>query len=317
MTIEKLFIDENLPEPLTKEQVYKLYGKIYQGDSSAKEEIIYHNIKLVIDCVVKKYSNSGYDKKELVSVGLIGLIKGVNSFDTSKNVEFATYVSICIRNEILMFFRKNNKHFNSGSFEQLVCSESGNSDIKLIDVLDDKSSDFISEIENKVLAIKVRQIIDELPPREREMVLLNFGFIDNRIYTQAEIAKKFGIAASYVSRIIQKSLKVMKRKLESNDFNSPVNNDIISKSDYQELCNVCRSVDFQKTLEVLSLEEAIIVYLKLGFINDKHFSNRVVANLLGMKEDKVFELTNKTFLEHKEYIDSIKPIDKKKTLKRN
>ena len=96
-----------------------------------------------------------------------------------------------------------------------------------------------------------------------------------------------------------------------------MNNDIISKSDYQELCNVCRSVDFQKTLEVLSLEEAIIVYLKLGFINDKHFSNRVVANLLGMKEDKVFELTNKTFLEHKEYIDSIKPIDKKKTLKRN
>ena len=162
MKTDELFIDCNkLPNPLSKKEIYELLDKMNHGDDSARELLVRHNIKLVLYEVIKKFSSINYDRKDLVSVGNIGLIKAINSFNTSKNVEFATYATRCIDNEILMFLRKVKKHNNVDSLCKIIKKDKTGIGLKLENVL---FYDIYIEdeyIQSEIYKI-IRQYVDEL-----------------------------------------------------------------------------------------------------------------------------------------------------------
>ena len=151
MKYNDLFIDSKLPKPLKTEEIYEYFEKMKSGDMTAREKIINHNIRLVINEVIKKFSNSPYDLNELVSVGLIGLVKSVDTFDTAKGLQFATYSTRCIDNEILMFLRKGKKSAFDQSINTPIGTDKEGNEKKIEDILEDDTSDFVSDYEDKQL----------------------------------------------------------------------------------------------------------------------------------------------------------------------
>ena len=211
-----MFIDSNLPKPLTKVQIYDLFKKYHFGDISAKDEIIKHNIRLVINHVKKKFSNVQCDKNELVAIGLIGLFKSVDKFDISRDFEFVTYAARCIDNEILTFIKKENKYINNDSINESIKRNIDGEELTLSDTLVDDSLDFVTMYENSEIFKVVDQVVAQLPNREREIILLLFGFIDDKVYTQQEVAEKFHISQSHISRLKRRILEKLKNQLEEN-----------------------------------------------------------------------------------------------------
>lgn len=217
MNYEELFLESNkLPKPFSKEELYYFFNLYRNGDLKAREQVIIHNIRLVINEVNKKYANTPYDRKELVSIGIVGLVKSVDTFDTDKNFEFATYATKCIDNEILMFLRKGKKYVSHQSFDTTIGIDKNGNEQKLEDILEDHKSDFVSEYENKITYNEIRKMVYNLPGRDKEIILLHFGFIDDHIYTQKEISDKFKVSQSYVSRLITKIVKNIGIQLQEN-----------------------------------------------------------------------------------------------------
>lgn len=209
-----------LPEPLSEEEIYDCFKKYRLGDLTSRTKIIEHNIRLVISEVRRKFANTLYEENELVSIGLIGLMKSVDTFDIGKNLKFATYASKCIDNEILMFMRKGKKHINDSSLEYVIKIDNSGNELKLEDVISDTSCDLISNYEQKETYEIIRQIVEELPNREKIIIMMHFGFIDDKLYTQREIASKLKLSQSHVSRLITKIVKKIKEKLESDNIES-------------------------------------------------------------------------------------------------
>ena len=204
---------DKLPEPLTKNETYDLFLKIKKGDSKARDIIIIHNIRLVIYEVVKKFSSNLYDKQDLVSIGIIGLVKAIDSFNITKQNEFSSYAIKCIDNEILMYLRKRRITPNIISLNDIVYIDDKNN-IKIEDVI----SDDIDLVEDYILTeeyIEVRNLILRLPKKEQEIIKLYFGFY-GRKYRQEEIADKFNIAQGYVSRIVKRVLIKLKDEIINN-----------------------------------------------------------------------------------------------------
>lgn len=217
MNYEELFIESNkLPKPLSKKELYSYLEQYKQGDLKAREQVIIHNIRLVLYQVSKNFANTPYDKKELVSIGIVGLVKSVDTFDTDKNFEFATYATRCIDNEILMFLRKGKKSAFDQSINTPIGTDKEGNEKKIEDILEDDTSDFVSEYENQITYNEVRKVVYNLPNRDREIILLHFGFIDDHLYTQKEIADKLKISQSYVSRLITKIVKRIGIQLQKN-----------------------------------------------------------------------------------------------------
>lgn len=207
MNYNDWFISTKLPEPLTKDELYSCLEKVRKGDLKAREYVITHNIRLVINQVRKKFGSVPYDKKELVSIGLIGLIKSVDTFDISKNYEFSSYATTCIDNEILMFIRKWKRHIFDQSLYTPISVKSDGEEKNIEDVLEDTTADFVSEYEDTILYNEIRKIVYNLPDRDRKIILLYFGFINNKRYTQYEISKKLNISEFYVSKLTKKIVK--------------------------------------------------------------------------------------------------------------
>lgn len=219
MIQDNLFIDNEAPTTITKEQTYEYFKQFYNGDMKAREKIIEHNIRLVLYEVSRKFSNFNCDHKDLVSVGIIGLIKSVDTFDISKSYEFATYAIRCIDNEILMFLRQNKKHIGNYSLEDAVIRYNEGGDINLEQMLA-FDEDFALELENKETSHFLKKVIDQLPKLEQEAIKLHYGFIDDINYTQKEIAEKFNYSQSYISRVIKSGLlkiKIILEELEKDD----------------------------------------------------------------------------------------------------
>ena len=195
-----------LPEPLTKEQE-EYYVKLKdEGDNKAKEKLIEHNLILVV-FLAKKYENTGIDLEDLVSIGNIGLIKGINTFSSNKNIKLATYASRCIDNEILMYLRKNKKIKSEVSIDQALSLDGEGNELHLEDIIGtekDLISNNIEEKDDKKIIIK--EILG-LKPRDKEIMLLRYGLLGNDEYTQKEVAEKLGISQSYISRIEKKVIK--------------------------------------------------------------------------------------------------------------
>ena len=195
-----------LPEPLTKEEEDYYIILKEKGDEEAKNKLIEHNLRLVV-FLAKKYENTGVDLEDLVSIGSIGLIKGINTFSSNKNIKLATYASRCIDNEILMYLRKNKKIKQEVSIDQALSLDGDGNELHLEDVIGTEKDEVPKNIElqdDKELMIKE---ILSLKPRDREIMILRYGLLGNEEFTQKEVAEKLGISQSYISRIEKKVIK--------------------------------------------------------------------------------------------------------------
>ena len=214
MNTDELFIDGyKLPKPLSKQEVYELLKKIKQGDELAREKFVEHNIRLVLYEVTGRFKSVEYDKKDLVSIGNVGLMKAITTFDTSKKVEFATYATRCIDNEILTFLRKLKKDQNVDSLDRTINHDKDGNELKIEDIIIDET-DIVEEYTDNETHQIIRQIVKDLPDRDREIIMLHFGFYNDKTHTQKEIADMMSISRSYVSRLITKIVKKLGQQLQ-------------------------------------------------------------------------------------------------------
>ena len=198
-----------LPPPLEKSMEEELVIKSNNGDMHARNKLIEHNLRLVV-FLAKKYDNTMYDLEDLVSIGTIGLIKGVKTYKLDKNIKLATYASRCIDNEILMFLRKNKRRKVEVSFEDSINLDQDGNELHLEDVLgtpDDIVEKEYESIVDKELLIKE---IENLNKRDKEILTLRYGLYNQKEYTQKEVADMLGISQSYISRIEKKAIKKLK-----------------------------------------------------------------------------------------------------------
>ncbi len=203
----------SFPEPLSEEEERKYLTLCREGDVKAREILIKHNLRLVAH-IVKKYSGAG-EADDLISVGSIGLIKGIQTFEYGKGSQLATYAARCIENEILMYIRANKKHKCNVSLSETVGSDKDGNDITLIDVLSVPADSVVEEVENKVLMEKIVACVNKLPPRERTIIALRYGLNGGAAYTQLQVAEKLGISRSYVSRIEKRVLSQISSQLNA------------------------------------------------------------------------------------------------------
>lgn len=202
-----------LPKSLSKQEVYDLLEKIKQGDERARKKLAEHNVKLVLYRVKTRFKSVEYDKKDLVSIGNVGLMKAITTFDTSKKVEFATYAIKCIDNEILMFLRNLKKDQIVDSLDRTINYDKDGNELKIKDIISDET-DLVDEYADNETCQILRQIIKNLPDRDREIIMLYFGFYNDKTHTQEEIADMMSISRPYVSFLISKSLKTLGQQLQ-------------------------------------------------------------------------------------------------------
>jgi len=197
---------DKLPPPLSKEKELEYLIKSKQGDIDARNILIEHNLRLVV-FLAKKYENTGFDIEDLVSIGSIGLIKGINTYKIDKNIKLATYASRCIANEILMFLRKNKKKKIEVSLEETLNYDAEGNELHLEDILGTEENIEPKEFENKLDKELLKKEIDILDEREKEIMTLRYGLNNTEEYTQKEVAEMLGISQSYISRIEKKIVK--------------------------------------------------------------------------------------------------------------
>lgn len=206
----------SFPKPLSKEKEAEYILKAEQGDEEAKEILIKHNLRLVAH-IAKKYSNYG-DNDELISVGSIGLIKAVNSFNHNKGTQLATYASRCIENEILMTMRVTKKHRSNVSLNEPVGVDRDGNELTIMDMLAEAGS-VIDDVESNILMERLLEITGKcLNEREYEIIRLRYGLGGAPALTQREVAAKFGISRSYVSRIEKHALGKIKANIDAEEL---------------------------------------------------------------------------------------------------
>jgi len=197
---------DKLPEPLSKEEESLYIEKSLAGDSLAKSKLIEHNLRLVV-FLAKKYENTGVDLEDLVSIGTIGLIKGVSTYKSDKNIKLATYASRCIDNEILMFLRKNKKRRGDVSFEESLSYDSEGNELHLEDILGTDSDIVTKGLETETEKKLLYSEIKKLNERDQKIMILRYGLYNAREMTQKEVADVLGISQSYISRIEKKVIR--------------------------------------------------------------------------------------------------------------
>ena len=197
---------DKLPPPLEKEEELAYLIKAQQGDEEARNKLIEHNLRLVV-FLAKRYENTTYDIEDLVSIGSIGLIKGINTYKIDKNIKLATYASRCISNEILMFLRKNKRRRSEVSLEEALNYDSEGNELHLEDILGTDAELVPKEYERKVDKEMLAKEIEALSPRDKEIMTLRYGLNNTIEYTQKEVAEMLGISQSYISRIEKKVVR--------------------------------------------------------------------------------------------------------------
>lgn len=205
---------DTLPPPLTRQEEEEVFSRLILHDTSARNCLIEHNLRLVV-YIAKKFESTGIGIEDLVSIGTIGLIKAVNTFCPTKNIKLATYASRCIENEILMFLRKSSQYRNDLSIDEPLNIDYDGNELLLSDILG-TDDDIVSKgIETEAERDILRSAVSELGKREREIMEMRFGLIDGKEKTQKEVADCIGISQSYISRLEKKIIKKLRVKLES------------------------------------------------------------------------------------------------------
>ena len=205
----------SFPKALTKKEEDELLARMTEGDKSAKDQLIEHNLRLVA-YVSKKFSKEKKETDDIISIGTIGLIKAINSFDISKNIRLATYAVRCIENEILMVLRAEKKLVNEVSLEEPIGKDTEGNEISLIDILALDSESVFSEALKEINQKKLYEAINTcLTKREKEIIILRYGLNDGKCIPQREVAKYFKISRSYVSRLEKKALEKLYDKIDN------------------------------------------------------------------------------------------------------
>ena len=207
--------NNTFPQPLDEKEEAKYLELLKSGDKNAKGVLIERNLRLVAH-IVKKYQIPNKDIDELISIGTVGLIKAIDSFDASKGTRLATYASRCIENEILMLFRSNKKQKGETFLHDPIGVDKEGNEISLIDVLSSDKDSVVEKVESNIQIIALyAKINTALSEREGEIIRMRYGLVDGKCKTQREIASLLGISRSYVSRIEKKALKKLKKELAS------------------------------------------------------------------------------------------------------
>lgn len=201
---------DKLPPPLSKEDELKYLIRAKTGDEEARNILIEHNLRLVV-FLAKKYENTTYDIEDLVSIGSIGLIKGINTYKIDKNIKLATYASRCISNEILMFLRKNKRKKAEVSLEDALNYDAEGNELHLEDILGTDADLVPNEYEKQVDKEILSKEIEDLQDRDKEIMTLRYGLNNTKEYTQKEVAEILGISQSYISRIDKKVIRKLKQ----------------------------------------------------------------------------------------------------------
>ena len=205
---------EALPPPLSKEEEASCIETLANGDESVKQTLIERNLRLVV-YIARKFENTGVNIEDLISIGTIGLIKAVNTFDTSKKIKLATYASRCIENEILMYLRRSCKLKLEVSLDEPLNIDWDGNELLLSDILGTDGDLVCRDIEDEVDRELLRLAMNKLNPREKRIMQLRFGLGDAREYTQKQVADMMGISQSYISRLEKQIIKALKREIGS------------------------------------------------------------------------------------------------------
>lgn len=201
-----------LPPPLAKEQEEVAIRGLSQGDTNAKQLLIEHNLRLVV-YIAKRFENTGIGLEDLISLGTIGLIKAVNTFNADKNIKLATYASRCIENEILMYLRKTNNQKTEISFDEPLNTDWDGNELLLSDVLGTDEDEVCRPLEDDADRQMLRESIATLSDRERTIIELRFGLGGHNEYTQKEVAQIMGISQSYISRLEKRTIGRLRREM--------------------------------------------------------------------------------------------------------
>lgn len=202
--------------PLSEEEENKCIEGLLKGDKESRNKLIEHNLRLVAH-IVKKYETKGVSADDLISIGTIGLIKGIDSYSINKGVKLTTYAAKCAENEILMYFRSNKKYNNNISLEDIIGHDKDGGDITLMDVLKENSISIENTIEFKDNIRSLSKYLNVLNKRELEIIKMRYGLLNEEEKTQKEISKKLHISRSYVSRIEKRALIKMLREFIRNN----------------------------------------------------------------------------------------------------
>ena len=204
--------NDTLPPPLDREAESAALAALTAGDRSAQQTLIEHNLRLVV-YIARRFESSGVGLEDLISIGTIGLIKGVVTFNSEKKIKLATYASRCIENEILMYLRKIASQKTEVSFDEPLNTDWDGNELLLSDVLGTEEDEVSRPMEDDADRQALLSAVERLSPRERDIVRLRFGLQGRREYTQKEVADKMGISQSYISRLEKRILSRLKREL--------------------------------------------------------------------------------------------------------
>jgi len=204
------------PDPLSKEEEDKFVELARNGDKDARNKLIEHNLRLVAH-IVKKYDTKTNDTDDLISIGTIGLIKGVDSYSKKHNTRLTTYAARCIENEVLMHYRNNKKHSKNISINESVGYDKEGNEITILDILKTPSPDFIGDMHKQNNLLLLKDYFNVLNEREKDIIIKRYGLDGNDEITQKDIAKDLGISRSYVSRIEKRALTKILREFMKNN----------------------------------------------------------------------------------------------------
>ena len=204
---------ETLPPPLEREDEERAIAALDRGDEAARRLLIEHNLRLVV-YLAKRFENTGVNLEDLISIGTIGLIKAVNTFNSEKRIKLATYASRCIENEILMHLRKIGSQKTEVSFDEPLNTDWDGNELLLSDVLGTDEDEVCRALEDDAERRVLMEAVSTLEGREREIILLRFGLLDGREYTQKEAAVRLGISQSYISRLEKRIIAQLRREMQ-------------------------------------------------------------------------------------------------------
>ena len=204
---------ETLPPPLTPEEEAQVFAGLEEGRPSCRDLLITHNLRLVV-YIARKFENSGVAIEDIISIGTIGLIKAVNTFTPARNIKLATYASRCIGNEILMYLRKSSNRRQEASIDEPLNTDGDGNELLLSDVLGSDENLVGLQLEQAAERATLRRSVEQLAPRERQIMELRFGLVDGVEHTQKEAADALGISQSYISRLEKRIIRQLKEVLE-------------------------------------------------------------------------------------------------------
>lgn len=204
---------DTLPPPLPRAEEEKAIAALDNGDTQARKLLIEHNLRLVV-YICKRFENTGINIEDLISIGTIGLIKAVNTFNSGKNIKLATYASRCIENEILMYLRKIGSQRTEISFDEPLNMDWDGNELLLSDILGTDCDEVCRPLEDDAEKAMLMQAVSTLSEREQEIITMRFGLVGNREYTQKEVAGILGISQSYISRLEKRIIDRLRRELQ-------------------------------------------------------------------------------------------------------